>query len=213
MSKTVWEQLSKIDVSDHVEKKNGMTYLSWAWAWRTLKEHFPDATFRKHVNDDGYPCFMDANGNAFVSVKVIVAGEEQTETFPVLDFKNRGVQNPDAFQVNTALQRCLTKAIGYLGLGFYIYAGEDLPASDDAPVKPAQAPRAQAKSPEAVSSPTPVSGATTPRLSEQIASASSQKELMELYNASKSTIESMDAAIKAQVIAAFSNRKAEMKGA
>lgn len=113
---TVWNKLSVIDVSEHVEKKNGMSYLSWAYAWQTLKDNFPDATFEKHCNDMGYPCFYDPAGFAFVKVTVSAGGHSQTETFPVLDFKNKGVQGPDSFQVNTALQRALTKAIGYLGL-------------------------------------------------------------------------------------------------
>jgi hypothetical protein len=137
---TVWNKLSVIDVSEHVEKKNGMSYLSWAYAWQTLKDNFPDATFEKHCNDMGYPCFYDPAGFAFVKVTVSAGGHSQTETFPVLDFKNKGVQGPDSFQVNTALQRALTKAIGYLGLGFYIYAGEDLPTSSTPPADPVASP-------------------------------------------------------------------------
>lgn len=213
---TVWELLSKIDVSDHVEKKNGMTYLSWAWAWRTLKDNFPDATFKKHVNDNGYPCFLDHNGNAFVCVTVTVGNESQTEVFPVLDFKNRGVQNPDGFQVNTALQRCLTKAIGYLGLGFYIYAGEDLPTSDDTQNKPEQV-KSSHRDPLLAKSPAPTpppsgAGATDSSLQEKLASVSELNGLNSLYNEMKAEIEAMSNEQRSETIAQFSARKAELKG-
>jgi hypothetical protein len=49
---------------------------------------------------------------------------------PVMDFRNRAILNPNAYEVNTAMQRCLTKAISLHGIGLYIYAGEDLPIVD-----------------------------------------------------------------------------------
>ena len=130
--KSVWETLRKIDVSEHTEQKNGLTYLSWAWAWGALKDHYPSAAFEKH-SFEGLPYVRDENGNAFVSVSITVEAETCTETMPVLDYRNKAVKDPDSFQVNTSLQRCLAKAISYHGLGHYIYAGEDLPpASDEA---------------------------------------------------------------------------------
>lgn len=133
--KSVWETLSRIDVSNHTEDKNGFTYLSWAWAWSTLKDHYPNATFEKHLNPvTQLPFFRDdESGTAFVRVTVSTGATpdgitaEATETFPVLDYKNKAVVNPSAMDINTALQRGMTKAISYLGLGAYIYAGEDLP--------------------------------------------------------------------------------------
>jgi hypothetical protein len=44
-----------------------------------------------------------------------------------MDHRNKAISEPDAFQVNTAMQRCLAKAISLHGIGLYIYAGEDLP--------------------------------------------------------------------------------------
>jgi hypothetical protein len=88
--KSVWETLSKINVNDHTEKKNGLTYLSWAWAWGVLKEHYPEATFEKHIQDNGMPYIMDANGFAYVQVTVTVDGISATELFPVLDYKKQG---------------------------------------------------------------------------------------------------------------------------
>tara|TARA_R110000772_G_scaffold74227_1_gene161737 strand:+ start:6584 stop:7255 length:672 start_codon:yes stop_codon:yes gene_type:complete len=136
---SVWETLSKVDVSDHTEEKNGLTYLSWAWAWGEVKNNFPQAKYVKHIwttetyldnpdrPDRGLPYTKDEHGYAYVAVTVRIGEEEQTEIMPVLDYKNKAVQNPDSFQVNTALQRCLAKCCAMHGLGHYIYAGEDLP--------------------------------------------------------------------------------------
>ena len=127
---SVWETLSKIDVSKHTEEKNGLTYLSWAWAWGIVKQHYPLARFQKNLFDSTntkMPYMIDPSGFAFVSVTVFIEDEEQTELLPVLDFANKPVANPNSFQVNTALQRCLAKCCAMHGLGHYIYAGEDLP--------------------------------------------------------------------------------------
>ena len=126
MTKSVWETLSKIDVNEHTEKKGNLTYLSWAWAWGQLKSAYPSATFEKHwFGGDGYklPFAKDEEGHAFVKVSVTVESETITETMPILNHSNKAVKNPDSFQVNTSLQRCLAKAIAYHGLGHYIYGG------------------------------------------------------------------------------------------
>ena len=123
---STYEKLRAIDCSAHIEKKGRFSYLSWAWAWDTLKSHCPDATFEKHVFG-GKPYMIDEQGYAFVMVSVFVEGQTATEIMPVLNHQNKPIQNPNAFDVNTALQRCLTKAVAFHGLGLYIYAGEDLP--------------------------------------------------------------------------------------
>ena len=151
--KKPWDILSKIDCAEKVENKNGLTYLSWAWAWGILKAHFPDASFEKHYFD-GLPYAADPNGYAYVKVSVTVEGAEVTETMPVLDYRNKAGKNPDAFSVNSSLQRCLTKAISYHGLGHYIYAGEDLPPNDgeeapeEAPKEPVKKPKVQKAKPQ-----------------------------------------------------------------
>ena len=78
---SVWETLSKIDVNDHTEKKNGLTYLSWAWAWGVLKNHYPEAVFKKHIQPNGMPYIKDENGYAYVEVTVLVEGISATELF------------------------------------------------------------------------------------------------------------------------------------
>ncbi len=140
-SKTPWEILSAVDVGDKIEKKNNLSYLSWAWAWGVLKQHFPLAGFTKHTSPNGMPYFIDNQGYAFVKVTVslgVMNSTDITEMLPILDHRNKPIQGPNAFEVNNALQRCLAKAIAYHGLGHYIYAGEDVPqdfqpASQDAP--------------------------------------------------------------------------------
>jgi len=131
----VWKTLSLVDVSDHTEEKNGLTYLSWAWAWGIVKDHYPSAKYTKHLHDGAggsRPYMLDENGYAFVTVSVDIEGHSQTEVLPVLNYANKAVANPDSFQVNTALQRCLAKCCAMHGLGHYIYAGEDLPNGAEA---------------------------------------------------------------------------------
>ena len=132
-AQTTWSVLSKIDVSDHVEKKNNLTYLSWAWAWGILKDKYPHATFEKHWFDHEcgrLPYAADPAGNTFVSVTVTIGDDAMTEVMPVLNHANKPVKSPDAFQINSSLQRALAKAIGLHGLGAYIYQGEDLPPDE-----------------------------------------------------------------------------------
>lgn len=113
-------ELRKIDVSDIVEKKMGLSYLSWAWAVDTLLLHDPAASWEYKEPAKWGETYM-----VFCTVKAF--GVERTAQLPVMDHRNKAVPNPDAFQVNTAMQRCLAKAIALHGIGLYIYAGEDVP--------------------------------------------------------------------------------------
>ena len=126
--------LSKIDVSEHTEKKGNYTYLSWAWAVKVLLEEFPKATWEVHTYfDNGVETpYMRTEAGAFVQVTVTIDQVRRTQVHPVLDHMNKTVDEPNAFQVNTSIQRCLAKAIALHGLGLYIYAGEDLPQAPDA---------------------------------------------------------------------------------
>ena len=127
---SVWSRLSQVDVSKHCETKGGFTYLSWSWAWSYVKDNYPDATFEKHLFE-GLPYMIDPQGFAFVQVTVTIQGLPATEILPVLNHSNKPIKNPDSFAVNTALQRCLVKAIAFHGLGHYVYAGEDLPPGSE----------------------------------------------------------------------------------
>jgi hypothetical protein len=131
-TKSVWEVLSKINVNDKVEKKNNLTYLSWAWAWSVLKENFPNATYTVYENKDGFNYHTDGR-TAWVKTGVSVEGIEHIEYLPIMDFRNQsiGADKLTSFDVNKAIQRSLTKAISRFGLGNYIYAGEDVPSDRD----------------------------------------------------------------------------------
>ena len=118
--------LLKVNVNDHVERKNGLAYLSWAWAWAEILKVDPLATWEA-ADTGGIPCILLPGGTAMVRVTVTVKGHTKACWLPVMDHRNKAIPNPDAFQVNTAIMRCLVKCIALHGLGLYIYAGEDLP--------------------------------------------------------------------------------------
>lgn len=124
LHKKVWQTLSAINVNNNTQKKGNLTYLSWAWAWSTLMDYFPESVYG--FNDRTLP-----DGTMEVTCTLIISeGEESVVRemwLPVMDYRNKAIANPDAFQVNTAKMRCLTKCISMMGLGMYIYAGEDLP--------------------------------------------------------------------------------------
>ena len=132
LKEKVVEVLAKINVNDKVEKKNGLTYLSWAWAWKVLKENFPTSTYTIYENKDGWNYFTDGR-TAWVKTGVSVLGIEHIEYLPVMDFRNKSIplEQLTSFDVNKAIQRSLTKAISRHLLGIYIYAGEDLPSDSD----------------------------------------------------------------------------------
>ena len=116
------------NVNEHTEKKNNLTYLSWAWGWAEALKADEDATFKVEMFGD--KCFMDINGTAMVFVTVTMFRKPMTCQLPVMDYRNKAIPNPDAFAVNTAIMRCMTKALSLHGLGLYIYAGEDLPEGE-----------------------------------------------------------------------------------
>ena len=116
--------LAKINVNDKIEKKNGLSYLSWAWAVDQLLRADPAATWE-------YREPVRWNDTVMVFCTVTAFGKAMTAQLPVMDHRNKAIANPDAFAVNTAMQRCLAKAIALHGIGLYIYAGEDLPLEED----------------------------------------------------------------------------------
>lgn len=120
----------KLDVRPFIEKKQGLSYVSWAHAWAIALNADPYANFRVHTfGPNGDEAYMRVNGTAMVWVDVTLFSKSITCWLPVMDHRNKPISDPDAFQVNTALMRCLTKALGFHGLGLNVYAGEDLPLS------------------------------------------------------------------------------------
>lgn len=156
-TKSVFETLSAINCNDHTEQKNGLTYLSWAWAWGIVKSYYPTANYEV-VEYGGRPYLHDANLGYLVTTKVTIDGETIPMSLPIMDSTNkaqkhtpytyevnkykyvngirqvvgkeeRTVESATMFDINTAIMRCLTKNLAMFGLGHYIYAGEDLPKS------------------------------------------------------------------------------------
>mgnify|MGYP003349061679 CR=1 FL=1 len=111
--------LLKLNVNEHTEKKQNLTYLSWAWAWQEALKADPKASFKVHTfttDQCGASPVMDINGTAMVWVDVTLCGTTRTGFLPVMDHRNKPVPEPDAFQVNTALMRCMTKTLALFGL-------------------------------------------------------------------------------------------------
>ncbi len=130
-------ELLKINVNEHTEKKNGLTYLSWAWAWAEVLKIDPAATWDvTNREDNGLPYIEFPDGSAMVQVAVKIKENIKGCMLPVMNHRNQAIKNPDAFAVNTAIMRCLAKAIAMHGLGLYIYAGEDLPEGDNGETSP-----------------------------------------------------------------------------
>jgi len=119
--KTKYELLRDVDVKDHIEKKGKFNYLSWAWAVDTMYLHDPKATYDFPESE----IFND--GTVMIYCTVTMFEQPKTMWLPVLDFNNKPISNPNAFNINTTKMRCLVKAIAMHGLGLYIFAGEDLP--------------------------------------------------------------------------------------
>lgn len=157
--KSTFEILSAINCNDKTEKKNGLTYLSWAWAWGIAKKNFPDANYRV-VNYDSKPYLFDSDLGYLVTTEVTINGETIPMNLPVMDGANKAqkdtlytyevaewangkktgkmiekrVEAATMFDINTAIMRCLTKNLAMFGLGHYIYAGEDLPKVEVEPI-------------------------------------------------------------------------------
>lgn len=153
--KSVFETLNTINVSGKTEKKNGLTYLSWAYAWAEVKKLYPTAQYHVYERDTqqyGPVNYFTDGKTCWVKVGVTIEGMEHVEMLPVMNFKNQSIplDKVTSCDVNKAIQRAITKAIGRQGLGLYVYAGEDLPESESQsqpvvkPVEKATQPQAPA---------------------------------------------------------------------
>lgn len=135
-SKSVFETLNSINVNDKTETiragQRQLTYLSWAWAWSEVKKNYPNSTYTIYENADGLNYHHDGM-TAWVKTGVTIEGVEHIEYLPVMNNYNKSIPLAEitSFNVNSSIQRSLTKAIARHGLGLYIYAGEDLPESSE----------------------------------------------------------------------------------
>jgi len=127
---TTFKDAYELKIGEHVEKKGKFSYLSWCYAVRYLRENYPDSTWKVKEDNNGLPFFPTTSGY-MVCVTVTHGGLDFAQWHPVLNFKNKPIPEPDAFDINTAIQRCLTKAIALAtGIGLGLYAGEDLPTDE-----------------------------------------------------------------------------------
>jgi hypothetical protein len=141
-AKEIWDKLSAVNVNEHTDDKAGLTYLSWAWAWSYMMDHYPDLTVKWHGTTDENGVTRDITtypgGTAMVSCSVTIGDVKREMWLPVKDYRGKAITNPDSMAINTAKMRCLTKCFGIFGLGCYIYAGEDVPketVAEDPPKK------------------------------------------------------------------------------
>ena len=118
-----FKELRQINVGQHIEKKHGLSYLSWSWALDQLLQ-LDDAATWEYLDPKRF------GDTLMVFCRVTAFGKSRTAQLPVMNFRNQAISNPNAYDVNTAMQRCLAKAISLHGIGLYIYAGEDLPTPE-----------------------------------------------------------------------------------
>lgn len=145
---SVFEKLNALNVNGHTENKNGLTYLSWTWAWAEVKKVYPDANYEIWRDESGKPYIKDNDLGYMVSTKMTIDGLTHEMWLPVMDYNNNAmkmeryqlvkgrrtytVEPATMFDVNTAIMRCLVKNLAMFGLGLYIYAGEDIPECERA---------------------------------------------------------------------------------
>ena len=152
-AKKIWDTLSKVDVSAHTEDRGGLTYLSWAWAWGVMMEHYPDLEVKWHGQRDDAGIMHDIQvypgGSSMVNCSVTIGEVTRDMWLPVMDYRHKAIANADSRAISDARMRCLTKCFALFGLGHYIYAGEDTPPEDIKPVAPKKeakkAPKKEAK--------------------------------------------------------------------
>ena len=190
-NKNYFQILFDVNVSDKIEKKNNLSYVSWSYAWAEVKKRFPDATYTVYENNQGWNYFTDGR-TCWVKTGMTVNGIEHIEMLPVMDFKNRSIllENVTSMDVNKTIQRSLTKAAARHGLGLYVYAGEDLPECDQTEEKTAQekvVPSKEKVPPKSVSS----TGGKVPALSEEMKYLST--ELGYIANEKNTSMESIKA--------------------
>lgn len=122
-----FNELRKINVNEHIEKKGNLSYLSWAWAVDYLLQEDPTATWGFHE-----PTYFGET--VMVSCTVEAMGKSMYMHLPVMDNKNQSVKNPDSRKISDAMMRCLAKCIATFGIGLYVYAGEDVPSVEEEPI-------------------------------------------------------------------------------
>lgn len=152
-----YDKLVTINVNEHTEKKNGLTYLTWSWAWDAVKKLYPEASYTIWKDEKGLPYVYDSLTGYMVYTSVTIEGITHEMWLPVMDGSNKAmksepytykvkeyenykwtgkwvektVEPATMFDINKSIMRCLVKNLAMFGLGLYIYSGEDLPQQDE----------------------------------------------------------------------------------
>ena len=223
--KEIWNTLSSIDVSEHIEKKGNLSYLSWPWAWAKMKETYPEfiLEFTLHHGKDGVLrdvlCYED--GSCSVDCKVDINDIVEQMWLPVMDYKNKAIINPDSRAISDAKMRCMVKCFALHGLGHYIYAGEDLPAKTEVakeePQKTSPAQEAEQK-PLALASPAAIQEA--PKFGSVITTyevfcdgCDNLKELHDFWAKNKEELKKLETShpkVYTKILGIFSNKKSQI---
>lgn len=207
--KEVWDVLSKVDVSERIETKAGLSYLSWAWAWGVLMEHYPDAQYLF------LPEFFYPDESCKVECIIDIRGATRSMWLPVMDYRNNAITNPNARQISDSKMRCLVKNISMFGLGHYLYAGEDLPDVSD--LEPKATPKKKAPKKKASSSNSAVEivkevlGAKEIPDFSRISKTDTIEELRDIFSKNKDKYESLGEKVFAVIRKEFTDRKLELK--
>lgn len=155
MQDSIFTKLNSVNVNEHTEKKNGLTYLSWAWAWAEIMKVDPQATYSIFRDEQGRPYIEDPDYGIMCWTSVTINGTTRDMWLPVMDPSNNAMRRTaysffkekygkkvevfvaaaTMFDINKTIMRCLVKNLAIFGLGLYIYAGEDLPEEEAAAKK------------------------------------------------------------------------------
>ena len=151
-NKEIVKELLELNVNERTEEKNGLTYLSWSWAWTEILKRYPEATYEICKFENNLPYVYDENTGYMVFTKVNINNVVREMWLPVMDGANKAMLNHEytykvknyqgqiiekkvspatMFDINKTIMRCLTKNLSMYGLGLYIYSGEDLPETID----------------------------------------------------------------------------------
>ena len=161
MKENNFKDLIELNVNERVEEKNGLSYLSWSWAWQEVIKRYPEATYEILRFENNLPYVYDEKTGYMVFTKVNINGIVREMWLPVMDGANKAMLDHDynyevikkqwddasrkyvetkttktckaatMFDINKTIMRCLTKNLAMFGLGLYIYSGEDLPETID----------------------------------------------------------------------------------
>ena len=144
---SVFVKLSGININEHVEKKEGVSFLAWAWAVDYISREYPDWDYNiLKFGEKHLPYVYDENTGYMVFTNITIEGKTREMWLPVMDSKNKSMKKEaytystkkgdktvnaaTMFDINKTIMRCLVKNLAMFGLGLYLYEKEDMPSDD-----------------------------------------------------------------------------------